>query len=576
MKAHRNIIITFMCLTGLFLSSCKDLDEMNIDPNGIDPSIANPSHLIATVITGSGTTVTGLGFGQISGVMQHTQLDGWSGGHNDYGWQSSSHDGVWGNLYANLRNAKEMMRKADEADNDFYRGVSLIFTAYNFGCIADLWGDAPFSEALRNDEGIMNPKYDPQFDIYKGILDYLEEANTLLSRSQSEYNVVDAGQDILYGGDVTKWRKFANSLALRYYLRLSEKEAEFARAGIAKILGDAAKYPLILEAADDAAFSYAGNNSASSWPTNIVGNTDLSSNYHRVKLCSTLVEEMRRNSDPRLGVWANPVELPLFLDRSREEWVDETREIEFTVNGEKITKTCRVVGQKQVDDYVEGHGGVAVNFNHDFIGMPPNWSIGSLYEFNMSPVTYQGRPNPHCSMLNDIYKLANHELLKSRMLSAAETHFNLAEIALKGWGGDAGEQYNAAIRTSFDAWGVSGDYAGYIAQAGVTFDNSLEQIITQKWVASWSATCEAWFDWRRTGYPDIEPGLRTKRAVPPVRLYYAQNEETTNVEKMRTALDNFEDSPYSLEEPANTEFPVMSRNSAWSKMWLLQGTGKPW
>ncbi len=577
MNTYKNLALALCCLGTLFISSCKDLDEMNINPNGIDPSIANPSQLISTVISGTGKTVTGQGFGDMSVVMQHTQLDGWS--NNGYSWQTSSHDGLWGSLFSNLRNAKELMTKAEETDNDFFRGTALIFMAYNWGYLADMWGDVPFSEALRNDEGIMNPKYDSQFDIYKGILDYLEQANTLLSKPQDEYNVISTTQDILYGGDVAKWRKFANSLALRYYLRLSEKEPEFARTGIGKIVGNESMYPLILESADDASFAYAGNNSSSSWPTNIVGNTDLSSGYHRVKLCSTLVEEMRSHNDPRLGVWANPVELPLYLDSSREEWPDdETRSVEFIVDGEKVTKRCRVVGSKQVSDYENdvNHPGVPVNFNHDFIGMPPSWTIGAEYAFNLSTVTYQGRPNMHCSMLNDIYKLASHELLKARMLSASETRFNLAEIALKGWGGNAREQYEAAIRTSFESWGVGDRYADFIAQPDVAFDNSLEQIIVQKWVASWSATCEAWFDWRRTGYPELKPGLRTKRAALPIRFYYVQNEEQTNMEKMRAALDNFEDTRYSLEEPANAEFPAMTRNSAWSKMWLLQGTNKPW
>ncbi|SEK26998.1 SusD/RagB family nutrient-binding outer membrane lipoprotein [Parapedobacter koreensis] len=573
MKAY-GIILMF--LIGLFITSCKDLDEMNIDPNGIAPSIANPSHLLPTVISRSGIAVTNLGFGDISGVMQHTQKDGWSGGHNDFGWQSSSHNGVWQSLYQNLSDSKEMLHKAEETNNDFFRGTALVMMAYNFGYIADLWGDAPFSEALRNDEGIMNPKYDSQFDIYKGILDYLDQANTLLSKDQGAYNTINNGQDILYAGDASKWRKFANSLSIRYSLRLSEKDPSFAQENIRKILGDPATYPLILEVADEAAFAYTGNNPSSSWPTNIVGNTDLSSDYHRRKMCATLVEEMRQYNDPRLGVWANRVELPLHLDESKSDTYDNVEDVVFTINGETTTVRCRVIGKGIVDDYIEKYD-EPVNYNLDFIGMPPNWTDISLFAYNLSPSTYQGRPNPHCSMLNDIYKLASHELLKSRMLSASEVHFDLAEIALKGWGGNAESHYNDAIRTSFEAWGVAADYAAYIVQPGAAFANTLEQIITQKWVASWSAACESWFDWRRTGYPVFETvGMRAKRDVMPVRLYYPTNEETTNAEKLREALPNFEDTRYSLEEPDNEAFPVLKKNSAWSKMWLLQGTGKPW
>lgn len=580
MKAYNYFALVLSCAATILLSSCKDLDEMNIDPNGIDPSIANPSHLIATVIAGSGTTILNLGFGDLSGLMQHTQLDGWAKPHNTYQWDGTSYNGTWGNLFTNLRNAKEMMVKAEEEDNDFHKGVSLIFMAYNFGTLADLWGDVPFSEALRNDEGIMNPKYDSQFDIYKGVLEYLDQANTLLSRPQSEYNTLDNAQDILYGGDVTKWRKFANSLSLRYFLRLSEKEPEFARAGVTKILGDDAGYPLILEASDDAAFAYAGNNSASTWPTSTQSDpNNFSSGYHRTKFCSTLVEPMRHNNDPRLAVWANPVEIPLILDESQDEWpLEERREVEFTINGEKVIRTCRVIGKVQASNYINGelNPDTPINYNADFVGMPPGWTRGSLYSFNLNPAEYgQGGPNPHCSMLNDIYQLNSHPLLKARMVSAAEIQFDLAEIALKGWGGNAKEHYDAAIKASFETWGVSDGYDSYLAQPDVVFDNSLKQVIFQKWIASWSATGEAWFDWRRTGYPELDtPRFETFVSVLPVRFYYVSNEEQTNLEMLKGAMSGFEETIYSMQDPVSSD-PI-KENSAWSKMWLLQGTGKPW
>ncbi len=375
---------------------------------------------------------------------------------------------------------------------------------------------------------------------------------------------------------MTKWRKFANSLQIRYYLRLSTKEPEFARTGITKILGNASKYPLILDVADDAAFAYPANirwiTSTSSDPTN------MSSGYHRTKMCATLVEVMRQTNDPRLGVWAKPVEIPLVLDESRDVWPDdELRDVEFTIHGEKVTRTCRVVGKTQVEEFLANHPGAAMNYNPDYVGMPPNWTSGYLYHYNLNPARHgQGGPNPHCSMLSDIYQLDSHPLLKSRMLSAAEMHFNLAEIALKGWGGDAATGYHNAIMASLQTWDVAGSYDAYIAMPGVAWNGSLEQIITQKWIASWSATCEAWFDWRRTGFPQLTPvAYEAKRAVPPVRFYYVSNEESTNIDKLREALPSFEETTYSMQEPDSGD-PIMKRNSAWSKMWLLQGTGKPW
>jgi len=81
---------------------------MNVNPNGVDPTVASPNLLMATVITMTGSTVIGMGYGDIAGVMQHTEYDGWSGGHNFYDWS----DQTWAGNYATLRNADEMLKKS--------------------------------------------------------------------------------------------------------------------------------------------------------------------------------------------------------------------------------------------------------------------------------------------------------------------------------------------------------------------------------------------------------------------------------------------------------------------------------
>src|SRR5690606_24784072 len=113
---------------------------------------------------------------------------------------------------------------------------------------------APYDDALKAEEGaqFFKPKYNEQKDIYTNILSDLEEANNLLSDPQSSYSNIDPSQDLLYGGDVSKWRKFSNSLALRYNMRLSAKEPELAKSGISKITSNPDKYPLILSSVDDA------------------------------------------------------------------------------------------------------------------------------------------------------------------------------------------------------------------------------------------------------------------------------------------------------------------------------------
>ncbi|MGB5555210.1 MAG: SusD/RagB family nutrient-binding outer membrane lipoprotein, partial [Flavobacteriaceae bacterium] len=226
----------------LVLISCHGLEELNENPNKIGSDNVDPNLLVPTVINGVGKTVVNLGFGDIAGVMQHTQKDGWSSGHNAYDWSNDSHS--WNGYYSLLTNDKTLIEKA-EADNlDFHRAVGLIMKSYLFGLITDLWGDAPYTNALRGDEGpeFFDATFDGQKTIYEGIQADLATANMLLSQGQDAYFSINETQDILYGGDVGKWRKFANSLALRYYMRLSAKEPGVAEQGIKKILSNPSEY----------------------------------------------------------------------------------------------------------------------------------------------------------------------------------------------------------------------------------------------------------------------------------------------------------------------------------------------
>jgi hypothetical protein len=172
------------------------------------------------------------------------------------------------------------------------------------------------------------------------------------------------------------------------------------------------------------------------------------------------------------------------------------------------------------------------------------------------------------SNTNVIYQKATDPLLKIRVLSAAEMNFSLAEIALKGWGGNAENHYYAGIKASFDTWGVSAGYNAYIAISGVAYKGTLEQVIEQKWIAGWSAASEAWFDYRRTGLPALKPGQSVKVKALPLRFYYGDNELNYNGENVQAAIERLESTSYNLAEEG--------KNSAWSRMWLLQGTGKPW
>ena len=554
MKYSINKWFLFLVSFFLILPSCYDLEEININPNGVDPANAHPNLLVSTVITESAKRVVDLGYGNIAGVMQHTQKDGWSSAHNSYEWTGQS----WSSYYSILRNTDELYRKALDLDLEFHQGLALVIKCYIFGLITDLWGDAPYTSALKGELGgseNIKPAFDSQQTIYMGILSDLEQANQLLSDSQDSYRDINSSQDVLFGGDVHKWRQFANSLALRYYMRLSEKDPGTAQAGIERIAGDPAAYPLLLDAADDAALAYPGNNATDSWPANTVFDGTGGSNFRRLKMCATLVEAMQTLNDPRLAIWAERIDIPITVDETLPEGTDN------------ITNGIRTVSKDIENQYIQTLG-FPVDTDPEYVGLPPAWS-NVPQAYNLNPNLEQGPNNPHASHLNDRYQNPSGPLLKSRMLAASEVHFILAEAALKGWsvGNSAEEHYRRAIAASFETWSVADAFSGYIAGEGAAFDGTLEQLIRQKWIASWTAAAEAWFDYRRTGLPDLQPGEFVKRPALPVRFYYSLDEIDFNPVNAGIAIDNLEASSFTAPD---------GNNSAWSKMWVLQGTGKPW
>lgn len=539
------VTIIILCLT---YPSCKNLTETNINPNGVDAEIVNPNLVLPTVLSEAAKRYLDLGYQNIAGVVQHTQKDAWSSDHNDYDWSGGQ---SWNPYYDVLRNNQLMLSRAEDLGMEFHQGVGLVMRAFMFGLIADLWGDAPYSHALKGALGGVEdilPAYDEQENIYKGILAELETANQLLSKSPGDYTGITGNVDLYFNGNPGLWRKFANSLMLRYYMRLSEKLPEYSRAGVEKIAGNPGQYPLILSPEEDVAMPFKGNTESDSWPANTVMDAS-GSNYRRLKMASTLVEAMQLHKDPRLALWANKVEIPLVVSSSFPPGTD------LIVDGKRHLSPDKV-------------GSTPVNTDPDYVGLPPSYSALPS-EYNLNPTPGQTSFNPHVSFLNDRYKAASGPLLKARLLSAAEVQFILAEAALKGWntGASARSHYEKAIQNSLNTWGVGEAYDAYLQQPTVAFQNSLAQVMEQKWIASWTAAAEAWFDFRRTGFPKLKAGPAAKRSVLPVRFFYMQDELTINRKNSEQALSRLETTPYTQAD---------GPNSAWSKFWLLQGTSNPW
>lgn len=547
MKTQSKKIIACLGILTTLLVSCKDLTELNVNPNGVQAGAVNPNLIMPTVLTETAKLYTNLGFQDIAGVVQHTQKDAWFNGHNDYDWGG---DQSWTPYYDQLRNNELLYKRAVEQNLEFQQGVALVMKSYLFGLITDLWGDAPYTNALKGEQGgteFIAPKYDDQGTIYAGILADLEKANTLLSKPKSAYSSIVENVDVYYAGDPAKWQKFANSLRLRYFMRISAKQPDIAKAGIEKIMANLAQNPIIDDASADATMAYVGNNANDAWPSNTV--FDISgSNYRRIKMGATLVKPMQATNDPRLAIWAKKVEVPLSVDAS------------LPAGTDKIVNGIRLLSPDKV-------GNTPIDTDPNYVGLPASVSqLPSTYNFNPTPG--QTSVNPHVSYLNEIYMQAKGTLLKARLMSAAEVRFILAEAAQKGWAvGDAKTHYEAGVRASLTAWGLASSYNAFIAQKGVAYDGTLTQVIGQKWIASWTSATESWFDYRRTGLPALNSGPAAKRKAIPLRFYYMRDELNLNKANSAAAIEK-------LEMTTNSQSD--GKNSAWSKPWVVQGTGKPW
>ena len=554
----------FLIVGLLGFSSCMDeLTELNQNPNGIDPATANPNLIMPNVLGSAAQRYLSLGFGDIAGVMQHTQKDGWFSGHNHYDWNSQD----WTGWFGVLRNNNLMLERAEELEWTFHQGVALTMKSFIFGVITDLWGDAPYTNALQGDNGGVDleyPTFDNQEAIYNGIISDLQKAAGFFATG--DQTGIISNNDLYYGGDVTAWHKFANSLLLRYYMRISEKNPSVAQSGIEQIVSSGVYFT---SAEDDATLAYTGG-ASDLWPSNYA--SEAGSNFRRLKPCQTLIDQLLGTEDPRLSVWIDPVHCQWVADESLSTEVDEF----IRKNGEIQTGIVALLDEEYFA--LRGNGDVYTRHYNPtlttadlnealYVGLPAGLRQPSSY--NLNPTPGQSVENQGVSQLSAMYRQTGGDLLQARLISSAEVSFILAEAAVKGWsvGGDAATHYSNGIKNSLDAWGVGDSYDDFIAQPSVAPDGTLAQILQQKWVASWTAATEAWFDYRRTGMPDLQAGPAALEPVLPVRFNYGNDELVNNESNALNAVDRLEITDYS---------GARGKDSQWSKMWLLQGTNKPW
>lgn len=558
MKTHYKL---FLVLILVVFASCKDLTELNVNPNGVDPSTVNPNLIVPTVITATAMPYLEMGYnGDLAGVMQYVQKSGWGSGLNNFDWISER---SWSGYYGNLRNIKQLYERSVAEGMEFQQGMALVLRAFNYGYIADGWGDAPYSAALNAPLGgqeDMFPVFDSQEAIYKGIIEDLKMANTLLSKTAEAYTGINKDADVIFNGNPLKWRKLANSLMLRYYMRVSAKLPDYAKSGIEGMISNAATYPVFTANDDDATMSYIGTANTDSWPANTKYDTS-ESNFSRIQLGAGFRDVLVGLKDPRIAVWFNKVKVPIKVTNKYLPLTDTKIDGVRYIDPAYMASKNMVIYNKATWIADTDAGKVLVD-TMEYVGIPTAYLAAEPYTYNLNPAPTQGGYNDHVSALADKYKGATGALLKARLISYSEVCFILAEAAKKGWSvGSQQSWYEKGIKASLDTWGVGGSYAAYIANPGVAYNGTLEQIMTQKWIANWNVATESWCDWRRTGLPTLAFGSKGRRNAMPLRFRYDANEKNRNGDNYAAAINKLVETAFTAQD---------GKDSSWSKMWLLQ------
>ncbi len=564
MSKINKIFKLFLVVCLVSATSCdNDLTEINQNPNGVDPSQGNPSFLLTQVMVNTALDVGNKGYSDpLSAFVQYTQKDSW--GNNNYDWEGNG----WDTYYGNLRSAKLALQRSQELGYTLHEAIAQILMAQNFVTLADYYGDVPYSNAVQADEDVILPTYDSQETVYKGAIADFVAAAASISSNMDNLETFAANQDVFFGGDAEKWMRYANSLALRYYMRLSEKDPSYAQAGVTATLAK----PLISSVDEECAMAYTGTSGSTAQPSN--GTTGGASSFTRVKPCTTFTDRLRELNDPRANIWFAPVAIPIKVVAAADvpggeddvvvDGIRYINEETLADNGLKIYdkntwKADRLAGLSLIDT------------SSVYVGIPVSYQGSEPYTYNLNPNPVQGGGNVHVSLMNDQFREASGEFLKARIMSYAEVCFLKAEAALRGWGSDAQGNYNKGIQASMETWGIGNEYADYIDNAGVAYDGTLAQIMEQKWIANFATASEAYLDWRRTGLPDLQTGPFALSTVIPVRFQYPDQERNINEANYNAALSALETTSHTNDVPGKYE-----NDTPWSKPWIVQGVTKPW
>jgi hypothetical protein len=516
MKTHIKIIILFSLLLLLGNACTDDFDQLNTSRSLVTEDVADVNMMFTRVLATTIVESPEEGFGYF-GIYA-----GYSPAGASRPFELSENNGVWNETYTNSgRNLSDIINICTKRDNaaDLVnkKAIARILRVWAFSRCTDTYGDIPYSEAcLPVDQAITVPKYDLQKDIYADFFKELKDAVAEIEPGASKLSYGNA--DILYKGNLDKWKKFGNSLRLRLALRVRYADAAMATAQIA----DLTEADLITTRADDAFIR-----NIDDFPNhqNRQYNDVLSrkGGVEKRAVGKTFLDILKDNNDPRL---------PVFCDT-----------VKVVIPGEPL---------------------------FGYRGMPLLSGENQQEGYAYSDFTV--------STWSDLFWVKIQEL---PLYKASETYFNLAEAALFGLkSGDAQAYYKKGVELALahskemydkavpqlpevvnlfkNGNATEADIAAviegkkitqaqiddFIANNAVvtlsgTNEQKLEQIINQKVVALFPMELQSWSEHRRTGYPRILVGVENSplQGKMPRRMPWPTTEQTINGVQYQIALD---------------------------------------
>lgn len=301
-KKYTVSTIAISILLMVMIISCTDgFDQLNVNPNQPTQEDVPAS----TVLAAGFDVLTGQLYASRLGIFYVGMYAGYTVpiGIGEYEFRIDINNNIWNNLYRAAGVFTDAHQLAEARGNTNLAAVALTMKAFTAHHITDMWGDVPYSDSflLLQGEDVRNPVFDSQQAVYNQILNELKEAADMLNNGTGSIG----GGDLIFGGNVEKWRKFTNSLRLRVAMQMSNVAENEAKIVVNDVLSNPTTYPIINDNSDNAYMWWPGLDSDSERWFRTVGS--LTGNKgSQLRLNHDLVNVLKVHNDPRLPVYADP------------------------------------------------------------------------------------------------------------------------------------------------------------------------------------------------------------------------------------------------------------------------------